>query len=255
MGHRHYDASLGRFLNRDPIGFAGGLNLFSYANGNPTTLTDHTGLKPEHFMEQSIGFNYPREAYPDPRPSRSEAEFVAGFNPVIGTGLSFRDFVQSPGLITGGVLLVSLVGLRALGIAGKSGSGMLRSQRAGGFARSSGDCSGMLSWSSKKVAAAAKKLRSGANELVVSTRAQVEELFLRLYQGYGYRNTTGFGGGGRGVREFFGSKRGTYHWDDLLDESGRVSGHGAGNVHGELPHIQIHDKNTGGVTRIFYGGE
>jgi RHS repeat-associated protein len=45
MGARHYDPSLGRFLNRDPIGFAGGLNLFSYGGNNPTTYVDHTGLQ------------------------------------------------------------------------------------------------------------------------------------------------------------------------------------------------------------------
>jgi RHS repeat-associated protein len=44
MGHRFYDPSLGRFLNRDPIGFAGGLNLFSYGGNNPVTHTDPTGL-------------------------------------------------------------------------------------------------------------------------------------------------------------------------------------------------------------------
>ena len=38
--------SLGRFLNRDPIGFAGGLNQFEFARSNPVTLTDHTGLQP-----------------------------------------------------------------------------------------------------------------------------------------------------------------------------------------------------------------
>src|SRR5690606_8448592 len=28
MGHRFYDPDVGRFLNRDPIGFSGGMNLF-----------------------------------------------------------------------------------------------------------------------------------------------------------------------------------------------------------------------------------
>lgn len=45
MGHRHYDPSLGRFLSRDPIGFAGDLNLYRYANGNPSTYNDPTGLR------------------------------------------------------------------------------------------------------------------------------------------------------------------------------------------------------------------
>lgn len=47
MGHRFYDPGLlGRFLNRDPIGHAGGLNLFTYAGTNPTTLVDSNGLNP-----------------------------------------------------------------------------------------------------------------------------------------------------------------------------------------------------------------
>lgn len=45
MGHRHYDASLGRFLSRDPIGFAGGLNLYEYAASSPVTMTDALGLQ------------------------------------------------------------------------------------------------------------------------------------------------------------------------------------------------------------------
>ncbi len=44
MGHRHYAADLGRFISRDPIGFAGGLNLFGTAFGNnPVTYVDPTG--------------------------------------------------------------------------------------------------------------------------------------------------------------------------------------------------------------------
>lgn len=39
-------ASLGRFLSRDPIGFAGGLNLFSYGANNPVNFVDEDGLHP-----------------------------------------------------------------------------------------------------------------------------------------------------------------------------------------------------------------
>ena len=30
LGHRYYDPGTGRFLNRDPIGYAGGENLYGY---------------------------------------------------------------------------------------------------------------------------------------------------------------------------------------------------------------------------------
>ena len=46
MGHRHYDATLGRFLSRDPIGFAGGLNLYEYAGNSPVGMADPEGLQP-----------------------------------------------------------------------------------------------------------------------------------------------------------------------------------------------------------------
>ena len=45
MGHRHYDPSTQRFLSRDPIGFAGGLNLFSYAGNRASSAVDPTGLQ------------------------------------------------------------------------------------------------------------------------------------------------------------------------------------------------------------------
>lgn len=44
---RYYDPSVGRFTQADPIGPAGGQNLYAYAANNPTTLADHSGLAPE----------------------------------------------------------------------------------------------------------------------------------------------------------------------------------------------------------------
>lgn len=46
MGHSHFDSELGRFISRDPIGFAGGLNLFVGSSTNPVTYTDASGLDP-----------------------------------------------------------------------------------------------------------------------------------------------------------------------------------------------------------------
>ncbi|MCC7339273.1 MAG: hypothetical protein IT422_29625, partial [Pirellulaceae bacterium] len=45
MRARHYDASLGRFTQRDPIGLAGGdANLFRYVGNSPTNAIDPSGL-------------------------------------------------------------------------------------------------------------------------------------------------------------------------------------------------------------------
>jgi RHS repeat-associated protein len=44
VGHRYYDPSTGRFLQRDPIGIAGGINVYSYAYGIPTGFVDSDGL-------------------------------------------------------------------------------------------------------------------------------------------------------------------------------------------------------------------
>jgi hypothetical protein len=41
--HRYYDPSIGRFISKDPIGLAGGVNVYQYAP-NPTGWIDPLGL-------------------------------------------------------------------------------------------------------------------------------------------------------------------------------------------------------------------
>ena len=43
LTHRYYDPEEGRFLTRDPIGYAGGMNLYGYAANNPANLSDPLG--------------------------------------------------------------------------------------------------------------------------------------------------------------------------------------------------------------------
>ena len=49
---------MGRFLSRDPIGHAGGLNLYEYSRSNPVTYTDYTGLNPFSFTGGSKSGKY-----------------------------------------------------------------------------------------------------------------------------------------------------------------------------------------------------
>ncbi len=47
LRNRWYDPKTGRFLTQDPIGLAGGVNLYSYAGNNPVAYSDPFGLQAE----------------------------------------------------------------------------------------------------------------------------------------------------------------------------------------------------------------
>lgn len=53
--HRDYDPSLGRYIESDPIGLAGGLNTYGYVDGNSLKYVDPEGL------DKVILFNNPKD--------------------------------------------------------------------------------------------------------------------------------------------------------------------------------------------------
>ncbi len=76
---RYYDPTVGRFLSEDPIMFAGGIDLYRYADGNPISEVDPLGLDTKVCYYPSdnqpwghVGFGLPQEGeqgtsgfYPD----------------------------------------------------------------------------------------------------------------------------------------------------------------------------------------------
>ena len=51
--HRYYDPELGRYVTRDPIGLAGGVNLYTYVRNNPLRYTDRLGLLVDAVLDRS----------------------------------------------------------------------------------------------------------------------------------------------------------------------------------------------------------
>jgi RHS repeat-associated protein len=52
---RYYDPAAQRFVQEDPIGFAGGDNLYAYGDGNPTNGRDPDGLKKDYDAMANLG--------------------------------------------------------------------------------------------------------------------------------------------------------------------------------------------------------
>ncbi|MBI2805644.1 MAG: hypothetical protein HYX68_11760 [Planctomycetes bacterium] len=78
---RYYDASTGRWLSQDPLGFdAGDSNLYRYVNNAPTLATDPSGLQQrgsyvDEYGKKRIvvpGFEEPRPIFPYKLPSQAE---------------------------------------------------------------------------------------------------------------------------------------------------------------------------------------
>ena len=51
----YYHPQLGRFISQDPIGFAGGLNLYAYCGNDPINFTDPLGLSPDGLLGDTLG--------------------------------------------------------------------------------------------------------------------------------------------------------------------------------------------------------
>jgi RHS repeat-associated protein len=82
--NRFYNPTSGRFTQEDPLGFAGGLNLYGYAGNNPATYTDPFGLCPP--IEDCL---------------RQAGSLVAGFLPGVSTVQDATTLVSGKDVLTG----------------------------------------------------------------------------------------------------------------------------------------------------------
>ena len=79
LGHRYYDASIGRFISQDRA--KDGRNWYAYCDSNPLNRTDPTGMVWETVLD------------------------------LIGTAADIVDFVKNPSPVTGGIVIVDIGGI------------------------------------------------------------------------------------------------------------------------------------------------
>jgi RHS repeat-associated protein len=101
-GYRYYSPSYQRWLNQDPIGEAGGLNLYQFNYNNPQNIVDPFGLfgdgrtyGPEYFISAPLGHSdmYGADRFDFVR--FDHRKLTHPYNIFTGTGYHFQNWKQS----------------------------------------------------------------------------------------------------------------------------------------------------------------
>jgi RHS repeat-associated protein len=75
LQQRYYDPATGRFISRDPIGFYGGLNLYTYAENNPVGFVDPWGLLVLPQDPTGLGPDWDRIDHGDPNDPQMQEKY------------------------------------------------------------------------------------------------------------------------------------------------------------------------------------
>ncbi len=127
---RFYNSQTGRFISEDPLGFAGGPNLYSYVRNNPIRITDPRGLQGCDPSAGAANFNAcnllvsianAQDKYSEP--ARRAFDFgllVAGFGAEgpLGAGLAAYGLITDVGQGKVANSLIDIASIAAGGVPG-----------------------------------------------------------------------------------------------------------------------------------------
>jgi RHS repeat-associated protein len=118
--NRYYDSDAGRFTQEDPIGLAGGMNLYGFAEGDPVNYSDPLGLCPVCDIADIGFFLYSASktiANPSRQNLRNAALDAAGLLPLIPSA----GLVRRAGQLLGAASDAATPTARVIGSYGETG--------------------------------------------------------------------------------------------------------------------------------------
>lgn len=106
-GHRYYSPTTGRWLNRDPLGHLGGVNLYAYGANQPTIVVDPLGMKPLVWTGSGINnWDTKRVSFVDYVAEKLTLTSDASFVSRCGVDAAYKP--GQPAAIAGGQLVLGL---------------------------------------------------------------------------------------------------------------------------------------------------